>query len=152
MKRDELYHLRPTADGDTDGFTCAYCDEYVGMLEYHECAPVDQRIDRGDSTSEAEGSTPSRRATPDPLISPVFGAVLDALHKAGIHPSCGSAGTAYGLPDGATPVGIEVILFYSTEAAQGIAAGTDETPKAAQPEGREPGPKDAPKPSQEDPE
>jgi hypothetical protein len=29
--------------------------------------------------------------------------------------------------------------------AQGIAAGTDETPQAAQPAGQEPGPKDAPK-------
>lgn len=29
-------------------------------------------------------------------------------------------------------------------AAQGIAAGTDETPQAAQPEGQEPGPEDAP--------
>lgn len=31
------------------------------------------------------------------------------------------------------------------EYAQGIEAGTDETPQAAQPEGREPGPQDAPK-------
>jgi hypothetical protein len=31
----------------------------------------------------------------------------------------------------------------SANAAQGIEAGTDETPTAAQPEGREPGPKDA---------
>lgn len=34
----------------------------------------------------------------------------------------------------------------SLEPAQGIAAGTDETLQAAQPEGQEPGPKDAPNP------
>lgn len=33
---------------------------------------------------------------------------------------------------------------YRHLSAQGIAAGTDETPQAAQPEGQEPGPQDAP--------
>jgi hypothetical protein len=51
----------------------------------------------------------------------------------------------HGLPPGKLAILEAWIANELAKDAQGIEARSDETPQAVQPEGREPGPKDAPK-------
>jgi hypothetical protein len=86
----------------------------------------------------------ARQATIDHVVPRFLGGDNNG-NRLVAHRACNSRKSA------TPPTGCEIVLLAAVNArlAQRIEAGTDETLQAAQPEGREPGPKDAPKPSRD---